>query len=258
MSLIMGDCHLQCFHFVKWSWICVVLHSHLRRDSDVAVSWRLVAVFRHSAICFGRNFVQVLIEPPLQGRLSDAHYQRFGKYIWKPGRKVIPNYVWQQLHALKMGVRNGAKIVIILKFCFLQPTRNKMSSFWNFVSCNQHKTHYWTQVSLSIRWHVWSTILTTNLYRKRQSIYCSSVNHVKDTDLLWKQPTSRVGLSQYRSSTIALNGVRTRLAVYQSQARKSHSGVYIIQKVLILPYLFYHIVKFLHHFMHAFFLFFSP
>ena len=40
----------------------------------------------------------------------DAHYQRFGKYIRHPRQNESPNHdVWQQLQALKTGVRNEAK-----------------------------------------------------------------------------------------------------------------------------------------------------
>ena len=78
---------------------------------------------RLSAICFGMNFVQFSMGPSLLGWLSDAHYRHSGKYIiWQPGRTVIP--INDNSYMPWNGSQKWSKNFIILKFCFLPPTRN--------------------------------------------------------------------------------------------------------------------------------------
>ena len=149
MLVIVEDWRLQCCHFAKWSWISVVLRWAQRRGPGC---WRRVLPTPWLVAAFGQLFkafsgfasAEILYSfqmgLPLFGQLFDAHYWYFGKYILQPGWKVIHNHdVWQQLHALKMGVRNKAKM---LSFCFLQVQPQQET-----LKCNC--------TVISIWWHVW-------------------------------------------------------------------------------------------------------
>ena len=79
----------------------------------------------------------------------DAHYQRFGKYIWQPvGRKEIPTLMFESLE-------NGS-----------QKQSKKKSTFWNFVSCNQQETLNGIQVCTGYSTWMTSCLIKQNFHNK--------------------------------------------------------------------------------------------
>ena len=142
MTLIMGDWPLQCFHFVKRSWISVVLRIHLHRGPSRVTRFSLLvaAIEQHSKAFSGFASPGILYSFQFDFRylgdfrcslptLWEIYLATWTKGNSQPWCLTCNSYIpWKRESETKQILD-----VIILKFCFLQPTRNTLLTGFRYV-----------------------------------------------------------------------------------------------------------------------------